>query len=293
MIEAVRIRARRAAVAGQFYAAGYQELREQMEDCYLHEVGPRSKPELNENGQRKIIALIVPHAGYPYSGPVAAHAYKALAADGKFGTAVMLGPNHTGYGAKVSIWAEGEWETPLGRVKVDKELAHKLLEEGGIKADEEAHIYEHSIEVQLPWLQHIYGELKIVPIAMLAQDLGTARRLGKTLSRIGDNDVIIATTDFTHYESQVTAVEKDKLMIDAILELDEEKLFNQREALNHSMCGYGPVASAIVAAKERGAKEAKLLKYATSGDTSGDFSRVVGYGALIIIKSKTLTTTAL
>lgn len=273
---------RKAAVAGQFYAGRYEELKKQIESCYLHQLGPGSKPELNDKKKGKFLALIVPHAGYPYSGPVAAHAYKELAAQGLFTTAIMLGPNHSGYSPEVSIWSEGEWETPLGKVKIDEKLARQLLEQGVAQADETAHIFEHSIEVQLPFLQHIYSELKIVPIAMLAQDLETSAQLGKAIARISNNNVIIATTDFTHYEPQASAVEKDKQMIEAITELDEGELYTRRRLLSHSMCGYGPVAAAIVAAREKGMKRANLLKYATSGDVIGDFSAVVGYASLMI-----------
>jgi len=273
---------RKAAVAGQFYAGSYQGLKKQIESCYLHQLGPGGKPELNDKKKGEFLALIVPHAGYPYSGPVAAHAYKELAAHGLFTTAIMLGPNHTGYGPEVSIYPEGEWETPLGKVKIDEKLARQLLEQGVAQADETAHIFEHSIEVQLPFLQHIYSELKIVPIVMLAQDLETSTKLGKAISRISNNNVIIATTDFTHYEPQASAVEKDKQMIEAITELDERELYARRRLLSHSMCGYGPVATAIVAATEKGMKRANLLKYATSGDVIGDFSAVVGYASLMI-----------
>ena len=275
------MKARRPAVSGMFYAGTPEDLRQQIEWCYTHELGPGTVPRVNDKGQREIVALIVPHAGYVYSGPVAAHAYKELADDGIFDTAVILGPNHTGYGSPVSLWTEGAWNTPLGEVEIDREFAHKLL--GGIiEADETAHIYEHSIEVQLPWLQYLYGEVKIVSIAMMAQDLETAREVGKAISKVSDNVIIIATTDFTHYEPQSVATEKDQSMIEAIVGLDEEELYRRRESLNCTMCGYGPVASAIVAAKEMGARRAALLKYATSGDTTGDFSKVVGYGSLVV-----------
>ena len=175
------MKARRPAVSGTFYAGTPGELKQQMEWCYRHELGPGVVPLVNDNGPREIVALVVPHAGYVYSGPVAAHAYKQLADDGLFDTAVILGPNHTGYGSPVSLSADEDWETPLGKVTVDRELAHDLLA-GVIEADETAHMYEHSIEVQLPWLQYLYGEVKIVPIAMMSQDLETAREVGKAIS---------------------------------------------------------------------------------------------------------------
>jgi AmmeMemoRadiSam system protein B len=272
---------RKAAVSGMFYAGTARELEEQIEWCYKHELGPGVIPRVNSKGPRDIVAIVVPHAGYYYSGPVAAHAYKELADDGIFDTAVILGPNHTGYGYPVSLWAGDDWNTPLGEVEINKELARRLLGKV-IKADETAHIHEHSVEVQLPWLQYLYKKLKIVPIIMMAQDLQTARIVGKAIAQAGDNLIIIASSDFTHYEPPSVAMEKDESVIEAIVALDEEELYKRCEALDCTMCGYGPVASAIVAAKEMKAKRASLLKYATSGDTSGDFSRVVGYGSIVI-----------
>jgi AmmeMemoRadiSam system protein B len=275
------MKTRRPAVSGMFYAGSAGELKEQIEWCYKHELGPGTIPRVNSRGLREIVAIVVPHAGYYYSGPVAAHAYKELAEDGIFDTAVILGPNHTGYGYPVSLWAGGGWSTPLGEVEVNKKLAQRLLGDV-IKADETAHIHEHSIEVQLPWLQYLYGKVKIVPITMLAQDIETARIVGKSIGQAGDNLIVIASSDFTHYEPHSVAMEKDSSVIEAIIALDEEELYERCERLGCTMCGYGPVAAAIVASKEMKGKKASLLKYATSGDTSGDFSRVVGYGSIVI-----------
>lgn len=272
---------RRPAVSGMFYAGTVGELQEQIGWCYKHELGPGTIPQVNNEGPRKIVAMVVPHAGYYYSGPVAAHAYKELAEDGIFDTAVILGPNHTGYGDPVSVWTEGSWSTPLGEAEVDKKLAQRLLGDV-VKADERAHIHEHSIEVQLPWLQYLYGKVRIVPIAMMAQDLETARIVGKSIGKVGGNLVVIASSDLTHYEPQSVAMEKDSSVIEAIIALDEEELYERCERLGCTMCGYGPVAAAIVASREMKGKKASLLKYATSGDTSGDFSRVVGYGSIVI-----------
>jgi AmmeMemoRadiSam system protein B len=272
---------RKPAVSGMFYAGTARELEEQIEWCYKHELGPGVIPRVNSKGLREIVAIVAPHAGYDYSGPVAAHAYKELADDGIFDTAVILSPNHTGYGYPVSLWAGAGWNTPLGEVEINEKLAQRLLG-GVIKADETAHIYEHSIEVQLPWLQYLYKKVKIVPITMLAQDIETARTVGRAISQTDENLIIIASSDFTHYEPHSVAMEKDGSVIEAIVGLDEEELYKRCESLNCTMCGYGPVASAIVAAKEMKAQRASLLKYATSGDTSGDFSRVVGYSSIVI-----------
>jgi hypothetical protein len=275
------MKVRKPAVAGMFYAGTAAELEKQIEWCYKHPLGPGAAPQVNTEGPREIVAVVVPHAGYYYSGPVAAHAYKELASDGLFDTAVILGPNHSGYGAAVSLWPEIAWQTPLGEVKISEKVARKILG-GVVKADSLAHVYEHSIEVQLPWLQHQYNKVKIVPISMLAQDIETARAVGKAISQAGNNIIVIASSDFTHYEPHPVATDKDGSMIEAIINLDEEELYRRYELLNSTMCGLGPVASAIVAAKGMGAKTANLLKYATSGDTSGDFSQVVGYGSIVI-----------
>jgi hypothetical protein len=272
---------RKPAVSGTFYAGTAKELEDQIEWCYKHELGPGAIPRINSQGLREIVAVVVPHAGYNYSGPIAAHAYRELADDGIFDTAVILGPNHTGYGHPVSLWLGVNWSTPLGEVEINRELARRLSAEG-IEVDETAHIYEHSIEVQLPWLQHLHKKAKIVPISMLAQDMETARALGKAISQAGDNSIIIASSDFTHYEPHSVAMEKDASVIEAIVALDEKQLYERCANLNCTMCGYGPVASAIVAAKEMEARKASLLKYATSGDTSGDFSQVVGYSSIVM-----------
>jgi AmmeMemoRadiSam system protein B len=272
---------RKPAVSGMFYAGTARELEKQIEWCYKHDLGPGVIPRVDTAGPRKIVAIIAPHAGYQYSGPVAAHAYKELADDGTFDTAVILGPNHTGYGYPVSVWAGAAWNTPMGEVEIDKTLAQKILGET-IQADETAHIHEHSIEVQLPWLQHLYKTVRIVPIAMLAQDIRTARIVGKAISQADDNVIIIASTDFTHYEPYPVAMKKDSSVIEAIVALNEEELYRRCERFNCTMCGYGPVAAAIVAAKEIQAKRANLLSYATSADTTGDSSQVVGYASIVI-----------
>ncbi len=272
---------RKPAVSGVFYADTPAALGEQIKWCYKHEMGPGAMPRVNSEGPREIAAMVVPHAGYSYSGPVAAHAYKELAGDGRPDAAVIIGPNHTGYGHPVSVSVEAAWNTPLGDVEVDEVLTRSLLGDV-IKADETAHVYEHSIEVQLPWLQHLYDGIRIVPILMLAQDVETARSVGRAISRLSADVVVIASSDLTHYEPHPIAIDKDRSVMEAIVDLDEDELYELCERLDCTMCGYGPVASVIVAAKEMGANRASLLKYATSGDISGDFSRVVGYGSIVL-----------
>lgn len=275
------MRVRRPAVSGVFYAGTAGALRAQIDWCYTHELGPGTLPQVNDEGPENIVAIVVPHAGYQYSGPIAAHAYRELARDGVIDTAIILGPNHTGYGRPVSMSTEAVWRTPLGDAEVDGAVADRLLGEA-IRADETAHKDEHSIEVQLPWLQHLYGDIRVVPIAMMAQDIETARAVGRAIALLDNTPLVIASSDFSHYEPHSIATEKDSSVIEAIVALDEEELYARCHRLNCTMCGYGPVAAAIVAAKEMGATTATLQKYATSGETGGDFSRVVGYGSLVM-----------
>lgn len=239
-----------------------------------------------KKGPRKIIALICPHAGYMYSGPIAAHSYYNLALDGKPEIVVILGPNHTGMGSGVSLMSEGTWNMPLGDVNVDSDIAHKIWKSSKIiDLDDTAHLFEHSIEVQLPFLQYIYGsDLKFVPIAMLMQDLQTGRMVGNAIAEAlaGKNAVIIASSDMTHYEPQEYAERKDRMATDAILKLDEEKLQSIVDSQEITMCGPGPVTAAITAAKKLGATKASMLCYKTSGDITGDYSQVVGYLAVAI-----------
>jgi AmmeMemoRadiSam system protein B len=273
-------------VAGQFYEGSKEELIKQIEWCYRHPVGPGKLPKL-QRGKRSMLGLVSPHAGYIYSGPVAAHGFAALAHDGRPERIVILGPNHHGIGSGVSLVSSGRWRTPLGEVEVDGELARAILRECEIIDDEEeAHRHEHSIEVQLPFLQHLLGEFRFVPICMMFQDLRTSLEVGEALaSACGGKDVLlIASTDFTHYEPHEQAVRKDRAAIEKILSLDPRGLVETVEGEGISMCGYGPVAAVLEACKRLGAGEAKLLKHATSGETSGFMGEVVGYASIAIYK---------
>jgi hypothetical protein len=223
-----------------------------------------------------------------YSGPVAAHAYYALALEGKPDIVVLLGPNHSGYGSALAVMNEGFWRTPLGDVEIDGELADQVVRESRIvDIDDFAHRFEHSIEVQLPFLQYLYGsEFKIVPICFLMQDLSSAREVGKAIAKVlaGKNGVIIASSDMTHYGPQESVERKDKMVLEAVEAMDEAKLYSVIEAYRISVCGYGPIAALMTAAKILGAKEAKLLCHKTSGDVIGDYSSVVGYAAVCLTK---------
>jgi AmmeMemoRadiSam system protein B len=217
-----------------------------------------------------------------FSGPGAAHAYLHLAEEAKPETIVIIGPNHTGWGSPISMMNEGGWETPLGIVPIDEDLAKELFHSSDIiDVNESAHIREHSIEVQLPFLQYIYGDFKIIPICMGYQDLETSTEVGNALAKVLKNkeSLIIASTDLTHQESQESATRKDKMIINAILEMDEKKLQDSVKQHRITTCGYGPMSTAIVASRQLGAKKAELLSYHTSGDIIKDYNAVVGYMA--------------
>lgn len=282
------MKVRRPAQAGSFYPGQKTSLISEIEKCFLHRLGPGKLPELQEKGERRVIAAISPHAGYMFSGPVAAHLYFALAQDGIPDTIVILGPNHYGVGTGLSAMDEGTWQTPLGEVEIDSDLAQEICRNSGmIDVDASAHVQEHSIEIQLPFLQYVYGNrFKFVPISMMMQDLESSRNVGKAIAKsVGDNNtLILASSDMSHYEPQKTAERKDKLAINAVLKLDEEELQNTVESENISMCGYGPVSSAIVAGKLLHGVSAKVTSYQTSGDITGDYGQVVGYLSAVISK---------
>jgi len=282
------VKIRRPTQAGSFYAGDAEALKRQVESCFLHEFGPGKIPTVDVKGPRKIIGLVCPHAGYVYSGPVAANAYSELALDGKPDTVVILGPNHTGYGSALALMDEGVWRTPLGDVEVDTLVARELLRETGlVDVDELAHRFEHSIEVQLPFLQYLYGnEFKFVPVCFRLQNLASAEEVGNALAEVlaERNAVIIASSDFTHYEPQANAARKDGAALKAVEAMDAKQFLSIIESQNVTACGYGPIATLITAAEGLLAKEAKLLRYETSGDITGDKSSVVGYAAVTFRK---------
>lgn len=275
---------RQPTVAGAFYPARPEELVKTIEKSFLHSRGPGVLPA-EKKEKRTIKAVVCPHAGYIYSGPCAAHSFLALAEEKNPTTIILLGPNHTGWGAPVSMYGEGAWQTPLGKVPVDKELARKIFDNSDIiDYDETAHRREHSIEVQLPFLQYIYDEFKIIPICMGYQDLETSMEIGEALYNTVKNEdvIILASSDLTHQETQESANRKDKLVLDAITGLDEKILQKVVKENRITTCGYGPVSAAIVAAKRLGASKATLLEYYTSGDIIGDYRSVVGYASVKI-----------
>ncbi len=283
------------AVAGQFYAGSESSLREQIEQCYTHELGPGGVPEAKA-GPRRVLGLVSPHAGYTYSGPVAAHGFARLAADGKPDSFVVLGPNHQGAGSGVSIMTAGKWSTPLGEVEIDSQLARAIKNASDIiDEDDVAHADEHSLEVQLPFLQHLFGSgFKIVPICMMIQDEKTSEEVGRAIAKATAKKdvVVVASTDFTHAGPRYMQIppegkrvdefakEQDEKAIEEIVRLNPEGLLKAVKDNGITMCGYGCVAAMLFAVKDR-AEMGELLKYATSYDVVPD-PNAVGYGAIIV-----------
>jgi len=266
---------RQPAVAGKFYPSSTQQLKNQIETFVDKQVD-----------RRDVIACMLPHAGYIYSGSVAAQTISRINIKNKI---ILLGPNHTGYGAKYSIMPEGTWQTPLGKIRIDSHLAEEILSRSKyLKSDNEAHTYEHSLEVELPLLQYFKSDFEIIPVIFSSDEFNALKEIGEEIAgtvkrlNLADSTIIVASSDMTHYESQEEAQRKDKEAIQAILELNEDKLMDRIQRLNISMCGYAPAIAMISAAKALGAKEAKLIKYQTSADVTLDKSSVVGYAGIIV-----------
>ncbi|MBI4307609.1 MAG: AmmeMemoRadiSam system protein B [Chloroflexi bacterium] len=277
---------RKPAVAGAFYPASAESLRTLIDWCFSHVLGPGGspRPSTHPPGARRLVGLVCPHAGYIYSGPVAAHSYARLAQEPRPELVVVLGPNHRGLGQPIATSPHESWETPLGVLPIERRLCERLEAQAGlVKPDSFAHAHEHSIEVQAPFLQVLYGDaVPFLPIALWRQDLRTCQRLGEALAHAlaGRGAVIIASSDFTHYEPAALAQQQDLLAIDPILRLDPVEFARTVAEREMNICGPGPVMAMLTTARRLGAAQARLLKYATSGDTSGDPSSVVGYAAI-------------
>jgi len=270
-----KIKIREAVAAGTFYPSSRKMLEEQIAR-FTDSTVPK----------KDCIACILPHAGYIYSGNVA---IKTLSRIQKKEKVLLLGPNHTGLGAEFSIMTEGSWRTPLGTVPIDETLAKILLASSAyLKEDSLAHEDEHSIEVELPLLQNFMPNFSMVPICIMPNIPTALKELGKNMAlAIKKNHLerdiqIIASSDMTHYEPLQEAMRKDMLAIQAILELNEDKLAKRVSDMNISMCGVAPVIVMLSAAKELGATKGELILYQTSGDTTGDKTSVVGYAGIII-----------
>ncbi len=277
---------RRPAVAGMFYSGTREGLLRQLEACYLHELGPGALPKVNPSGPRRVIGLVSPHAGYMYSGPTAARGYYLLAQDGFPTTAIIIGPSHHMPAlAPAAIQTAGGWATPLGVSPIDSELAEAIAAGWPEFAVGERYFTgEHSLEVQLPFLQHLYGtELRIVPILMIDQHADVARAVGRAMAEAAASRdcVIVASTDLSHYVPPDRARRLDQALIDRILALDPDGLVELALQPHNSMCGYGAVAAMLHAAIALGAKAAHVLGYSHSGMIE-PMGQVVGYVSIAV-----------
>jgi AmmeMemoRadiSam system protein B len=266
---------REPAVAGQFYPASPAEL-----EAVLRELCPQTEEKIAAR------AVIVPHAGYIYSGRIAAETYARVVIPE---TNVIMGPNHTGLGSPASVYPGGVWITPLGEVPVNERLTAELIKREPYEPDTTAHIYEHSLEVQVPFLQFCSGfkeGLSIAPIVFqhipYSECVKAGNALAEAIAEVEPDSLIVISTDFSHYVDQETAKILDSLAIEAILKLEPEELYRRVHAYNITMCGVIPATVGIIAAKLLGARNAELIRYGTSGDVNGDYSHVVGYAGIVI-----------
>ncbi|MEK7449790.1 MAG: AmmeMemoRadiSam system protein B [Planctomycetota bacterium] len=265
---------REPAVAGSFYPGRQSVLKNDLK-------------KLTHKVEKKYDALgvISPHAGYMYSGWVAGEVFSSINIPERV---VILAPNHTGRGELFSLWPDGKWMTPLGEVVIDKELGDAIKKSARmVDEDIQSHLEEHSAEVQLPFLQYLKPHFQMAVIVIASNCLDDLKlfgqNLGEALKSYGQKILIIASSDMTHYESHQSAGQKDKKAIEKILRLDEDGLYETVRKNDISMCGVGPAIAMLSAVKVLGAQSAKLLKYQTSGEISGDFERVVGYAGLVVI----------
>lgn len=264
---------RQPAVAGQFYPGSAAQLNKIIESF------------IDKNAEKNdVIGILVPHAGYIYSGAVVGAVLSRIRFTDTF---IILGPSHTGEGKPYSIMTEGIWKSPLGEVKIDTKIAQKILSRSKyLQEDSLAHKYEHSIEVQLPFLQYFKPDIKIVPIILASGSGDVYKAIGleiaQALHELNTDAVILASSDMNHYESQAISQRKDSQAIEAILNLNPDELLKRVEQQNISMCGYAPTIVMLTVANEIGNAKAELIKYQTSGDSSGDYNAVVGYAGIII-----------
>jgi AmmeMemoRadiSam system protein B len=264
---------RQPAVAGQFYSSDPSKLRNEIRE-FMDIEAPKEEA----------IGVIAPHAGYMYSGAVAGALYNSVVIPG---TVLILGPNHHGFGSKAAIYPSGEWLTPLGSSKINDRLSSLVKKNSNfIEEDMAAHHYEHSLEVQLPFLQYINPDVTIVPICIGYSDYAVCRELGigiaMAIREFGNDVLLLASSDMTHYESALSAKRKDDLALREILALNAEGLLKICRKESITMCGAMPAAVMIVAALELGAAKAEIIRYSTSGEVTGDNEHVVAYAAVTI-----------
>jgi len=283
-------RVRSPAVAGLFYPSDRDELESLIKSLFLGSRGPGDLYIERFRG-RRLLGLIQPHAGYIYSGEIAAHGYAALLSSGLRPRVVIVGPDHYGLGGVASVYPGEAWLTPLGEVPIDHDVVDILLGHGGyLSPGEEGHVKEHSIEVQLPILQYIYGVegrgFRFAPISMGLQTINVAEEVGQALyevwRRLGEEVVFIASTDFTHYTSAEEARRRDRYALDAISRLDPDGLMDAVYNRGSTMCGYGPTAALLFLARMVGGVEVELLRYGHSGEVTGDETSVVAYASIAL-----------
>ncbi len=263
---------RMPAVAGQFYPGKSRALETEVEALF-------SKVKRD----RKASAAIVPHAGYAFSGGIAALGLSKLK---KFNSFVIMGPNHTGLGERISVSSHGRWMTPLGSVPVDGKIAKEIAEKSSAELDELGHLSEHSVEVVLPLLQHLFDGFSIVPVSIMTSDFDELIELGNALySAVGKSGAgIVASSDFSHFVPLESAKEKDLKAIDAIKSLDIRGFHELATGINASICGVGPITALMQYCRKAGLRRAKMLKYSTSAAVTGDEMSVVGYASIIFTK---------
>ena len=265
--------ARRPAVAGLFYPEHPRQVEADLARL-IKGVEPKARAR----------AIVVPHAGWHYSGRVAGEVYGRVRVPRR---AVILGPNHTGLGPRGSITARGRWALPGGDVPVCEELARAILAQSRVLTEDElAHAREHAIEVQLPFLRRLEPEIAFAPIILMGSGLAFCREVGHAVAagirRFGEPVLLVCSTDLNHYEPQAVSNRKDRLAIDAILSLEPERLHRTVRAHRISMCGVAPAVAMLTALRQLDPGRAELVRYETSGDVSGDYARVVGYAGVII-----------
>ena len=275
---------RTPAVSGTFYPENEKKLKNLIHECFMHPIGPGKTSPTGSN--EKIYGVICPHAGFVYSGPVACHSFYSISASTS-NLAIIVGPNHYGIGQNVASMIDVSWKTPLGLVEVDSDSVLELREHLDIlEIDSFSHSKEHSIEVQIPMLQEVFSdEMKILPISLINQEQKTVTLVGSAIAKIAQEKdaLLIGSSDFTHYEENGFAHRQDLALIDPILKLDVDEFYKILYERKVTACGFGAIASIMTACKELGATQGKLLKYATSGDVSGDKSSVVGYASIIFV----------
>lgn len=273
---------RMPAAAGQFYPADPDELRRELARCFAHPLGPGG-PGAQAEPRAAPLAIISPHAGLRYSGPVAAHAYSRL---GPARTAIVLGPNHHGLGSPLAMSPARAWHTPLGDLPTDLEVAQELRAAcPELQVDGRAHLVEHSIELQAVFLRYVLGpEARLVAIAVGAGEYADAAALGRALAVTAARHpvLLVASTDLSHYLPDAAARERDARAIAAIERLDVAGLIDLLREGRATLCGPAPTLAVLLAARELGATSATLLRYCTSADTGGGAEAVVGYAALRI-----------